>query len=355
MRIILLIDMDYFFAACEERRKPEIKGKPVIVGFDPKGGTGRGVVSTCNYEARKFGIHSAMPISSAYRLKPDAIFLPIDYKFYEKVSEEVMSLVKTFSSKYEQVSVDEMYLDISDKVNSYDEALLYAKKIKDEINNKLKLPCSVGVSANKLLAKMACEAAKPNGIRLVKPEEAKTFLKNMPVGKLHGVGKVTEEKLKSLGYNTIGDIQKTDPERLALHFRSSGQDIYNSANGVDESEVLEYSEVKSISRERTFDEDTAEKTKIEEKLKEISKEVFEELKEKDFYFKTVTVKIRYSDFTEHLKSRSLLHPTNNLDQIINTAIKLWEQSTEDKRKIRKLGVRVSTLSKRKGQKTIFGP
>lgn len=353
MGIILLVDMDYFFAACEERRKPELKGKPVVVGFDPKEGTGRGVVSTCNYEARKFGIHSAMPISSAYRLKPDAVFLPIDYLYYEKISEEVMSLVKTFASKHEQVSVDEIYLDISSKAKGYDDALLYAKKIKEEINSKLNLPCSVGVSVNKLLAKMACEAAKPNGIKLVKQEEARTFLKNMSVGKLQGVGKVTEEKLKSLGYNTIGDIQNADPARLVTNFRNFGQEIYEHARGIDESEIIQEWEAKSIGRERTFDTDTLDKSTIEDKIREIAKEVHSELGAKGFSFKTITTKIRYHDFSEHLKSRSISYYSSDLQTITESAIKLFEGSIDKDKAVRKIGVRVSNFTKQQGQRRIL--
>ncbi len=353
MRLILLIDMDYFFVACEELRHPEIKGKPVIVGFDPKEGRGRGVVSTCNYEARKFGIHSAMPISIAYRIKPDAIFLPIDYAYYEKVSKSVVELAKRYSQKCEQVSIDEVFLDVSEKIKDYDGASEYAKEIKRAISDELHLPCSIGVSVNKLLAKMACEAAKPNGIKLVKQEGAKAFLRDIPIGKLYGVGQKTEERLKAMGYKTIGDVADSNSSRLSQVFKNFGNEIYNSANGIDDSEIIENWEVKSIGRERTFEEDTAEKTQIEEKIKEVSKEVFEELKAQNFYFKTVTVKIRYSDFTEHLKSKSLLHPSNDLQTIIDTAIKLFEQSAEEGRKVRKIGVRTSTLSERKGQKKIF--
>lgn len=352
MRIILLIDMDYFFAACEELRHPEIKGKPVIVGFDPKGGKGRGVVSTCNYEARKLGIHSAMPISMAYRLKPDAIFFPIDYEYYEKVSHTIMNLIKTYSQECEQVSVDEIYIDISSKVKDYAEATRYAWEIKDNIKAELGLPCSIGISTNKLMAKMACEAAKPNGVKVIKKEEAKEFLRDMPIGKLHGVGRKTEERLKAMGFEKIGDIADYNPSKLANISRASGYDIYKSANGIDESEVLQDLEVKSIGRERTFDDDTTNRQIIEDKIREVTNEVFIELSTKKLYFKTITIKIRYYDFTEHLKSKSLFYYSNDKQIIVNTATKLFENFAEDGKKIRKIGVRVSNFIEQEGQKKI---
>ncbi|MEM0074516.1 MAG: DNA polymerase IV, partial [Candidatus Micrarchaeaceae archaeon] len=176
MRLILLIDMDYFFAACEELRRPEIKEKPVVVGADPKNGTARGVVSTCNYIARRYGIHSGMPISMAYRLKPDAVFLPVDDAYYENMSSKVMTIIKKYADRFEQASIDEAFVDVSESAEDYAGALKIANAIKEEIRNSLGLPCSIGIGPSKLIAKMACEAAKPNGIKLVKESEAKNFI-----------------------------------------------------------------------------------------------------------------------------------------------------------------------------------
>ncbi len=352
MRIIFLIDMDYFFAACEELRHPEIKGKPVIVGFDPKGGKGRGVVSTCNYEARKFGIHSAMPISMAYKLKPDAIFLPIDYAYYENVSQKVMDLIKRYSTEFEQVSVDEIYIDVSDKVQDYSGAIKYANEIKENIKSELGLPCSIGISSNKLMAKTACEAAKPNGVKVIRQEEAKEFLKNMPIGKLHGVGKKTEERLRAMGFDKIGDVAASNPSKLSNAFGSLGYEIYKNANGIDDSEISQDLEVRSIGRERTFDEDTTDKQLIEDKIKGMADEVFTEIMEKSIYFKTVTIKIRYYDFVEHLKSKSIHHYSNDKRIIIDTAINLFENFSNSGKKVRKIGIRVSNFNVQKGQKKL---
>ncbi len=351
-RIIMLVDMDYFFAACEELRRPEIKGKPVIVGADPKGGKGRGVVSTCNYEARKYGIHSGMPISIAYKIKSDAIFLPVDEKYYYDISAKIMNILKSFASKFEQISVDEAFLDVTDKVEGYESALSYAAKIKEKIWSETKLPCSVGIGENKLLAKTACEAAKPNGIKLIKESEAKEFLAKLPIGKLYGIGKKTEEKLVSLGYKTVGDLQKADINKLIGLFGAFGGELYRHANGIDYDEVNESYEVKSIGREHTFEMDTTNKEEIIEALKKCATEVVEDLRKQNLSFKTVTIKIRYSDFTEHIKSKSLKHYSNALEDIENNAIELFEDYALEGEEIRKVGVRVSGLLQYRGQKRL---
>lgn len=350
MRLIALIDMDYFFVACEELRRPGIKDKPVIVGQDPKKGEGRGVVNTANYVARKYGIKSAMPVSIAYKLKKDAIFLPIDWDYYEEVSKKVMAIIKQYADKFEQVSVDEAFIDISKKANDYDEALELAKKLKQEINEKLSLPCSIGVSANKLVAKMASEEAKPNGVKLVKEEEAKEFLAKLPIGELYGVGRKMQEKLEGLGYKTVGDLAKANPVELVQRFRTYGAELYNYANGRDESDVQENYEVKSIGRERTFDRDTSDRYEITKAIREMSREAGDEMKKAGFAFKVVTLKLRYSNFEEHLKSRSLAHRSTDADEIAAVGTELFDKYAEKGEEIRKIGVRVSNLAKYKGQK-----
>lgn len=352
MRTIMLVDMDCFFAACEELRHPEIAGRPVIVGADPKGGTARGVVSTCNYPARRLGIHSAMPISMAYRLKPDAVFLPVDYKFYEETSARVMALIRRFASRSEQVSIDEIFIDVSDKVGKYEEAVEYARSIKKEVKEKLGLRCSIGISCNKLLAKMASDAAKPDGIKLVRAEDAKEFMAPLKIGKMYGVGARTEEKLNSEGFIVIGDIAKSSKAKMAGILGSFGIEVYNYANGVDESGLKEAGEVKSIGRERTFEKDTDNAAEVNARIREISNEVFEEAVRQELMFKTITVKIRYSDFSERLKSRSLQHYSQSLGDIVGNAAGLFEKYAEGKKGIRKIGVRISSLSSRKGQRRL---
>ncbi len=351
MRIIMLVDMDYFYVACEELRRPEIRGVPAIVGADPKQGKGRGVVMTCNYKAREYGIRSAMPISMAYRLKPDAVFVSVDFDYYDEVSRKVMAVLRRFAGRFEQVSVDEAFMDVSDKVNSYADAEAYAAGMKKAVLDDVGIKCSVGIGPNKLIAKMACSKAKPDGIRLVREEDVKAFLSGMEIIELYGVGGKTAEKLAAMGYGTVDQLAKANAVQMIGRFGSFGGELIRYANGIDDSEVTENSEVKSIGREFTFEKDTDDREAISNEIGELSMQVYRELDKAQEYYKTVTLKLRYSDFTEHLHSRSV-RMTNDQKTIAKTALELYGQDSEDGRKIRKLGVRVSNLVSRKGQKRI---
>ena len=348
----MLVDMDHFYAACEEIRRPELKGKPVVVGWDPKEGSGRGVVMTCNYEARKYGIRSGMAISKAYKLKPDAIYLPVDFDYYEEKSREVMAILRSKAEDVEQVSIDEAFLDLSGKLHGYEDSLRYAVELKKEIAAKALLPCSIGIGPNKLIAKMACEEAKPDGIRQVRQEEARDFIKNMPVGNLYGVGRKIGEQLEQIGYRTIGDLAEANIMDLMDRFGSYGIELHNYANAIDESSVHENSEIKSIGRERTFGADTLDEKEIGNAILELSREVIGEVSKAGAVFKTVTLKLRYHDFTEHLKSRSI-KPTGSLESLVQNAMQLYRQNPEKAKRIRKIGVRVSGLSDYKKQKKLF--
>jgi len=348
----MLIDMDYFFAACEELRRPDIKDKPVVVGADPKKGNGRGVVSTCNYVARKYGIHSGMPISMAYRLKPDAVFLPLDEPYYESLSEKVMGIIRSHADKFEQASIDEAFIDVSKRISSYDEAFELAKEIKEEIKEKTGLPCSIGIGPSKLIAKMACEAAKPNGIKVVKEDETKAFISDMPIGKLYGVGKKTAEKLESLGYKKVSDVANANPMKLMDIFGVYGIDLYKAANGIDESEVEESYEVKSIGREKTFEKDTRSIEELEKAIRDMSAEIVQDVKRQGFAFSTVSIKLRFSDFDEHIKSKSLNYSTDSEQEIEKSAIELLNEYYDKEKLVRKIGVRVSGLKPFKGQKKL---
>ena len=305
---------------------------------------------TANYAARKFGLRSGMPIYLAYRIKKDAVYLPVDFEYYDEVSKKVMALVKTYADKFEQVSIDEAFIDISYRAKSYEDALELMKQLKQEVKDKIGLPCSIGISTNKLVAKMASDDAKPNGIKLVKEDEAREFLSKKPVGDLYGVGRKMKKVLEDFGYKAVGDLAKANPVVLVERFKSYGAELYNYANGRDDSEVQENWEVKSIGRERTFERDTSDRYEITSAIREMSKEVGDELKRQGFAFKVVTVKLRYSNFEENLKSRSLTHRSVDTDEIAQVATQLFDKYAETGEELRKVGVRVSNFAKYKGQK-----
>ena len=304
-RIIFHLDMDHFYTAVEERERPEIKGKPVIVGADPKGGKGRGVVATSNYVARKAGVRSGLPISHAWRLCPEAVYLPPNFPLYMKISDEIMTIARTYADKFEQWGIDEAFLDVSSKVNGYVEAEALARQIKSEIKEKEGLTASIGVGPNKLVAKVASDFQKPDGLTVVRDEEVEVFLAPLPVRKLLWVGRKTEAKLKELGVNTIGDLAVYDASTLTSMFGVMGWQVHLLALGVDKSEVEERVGVKSVSHESTFEEDTADSNAILQALNELSVEVQKETENQHLLFKTVTLKIRFEHFETHTKSKTL--------------------------------------------------
>jgi DNA polymerase IV (DinB-like DNA polymerase) len=352
-RIIFHVDMDHFFTAVEEREHPEYKGKPVIVGADPKAGKGRGVVSTCNYEARKFGVRSGMPISKAWKLCPQAVYLPVNYELYTKVSERIMSLLRKYADKFEQWGIDEAFLDVTSKVKDYAEAEVLAKEIKREIHEREGLTCSIGVGPNKLVAKIASDYRKPDGLTIVREEEAENFLAPLPVRKLLWVGRKTEQKLRAMGITTIGDLAHYDPTALAEVFGVMGTQMFLMAHGVDKSEVEERGEIKSISRETTFEEDTSNFEFVLANLDKLSEEVYKDVLNRNLYFKTVTVKVRYENFETHTHSKTLPLITNSLEELKKTLKELLQTYLKPNRKIRLIGVRVSNFTSAEKQKTLI--
>jgi len=351
-RIILHVDMDHFFTAIEEKTHPEFRGKPVVVGADPKEGKGRGVVSTCNYEARKYGVKSGMPISKAWKLCPQAIYLPVNYEIYTKVSERIMEILRKYADKFESWGIDEAFLDITEKVGDYAEAEALASQIKREILEKEGLTCSIGIGPNKLMAKIASDCQKPNGLTLVKPEDVEKFLAHLPVRKLLWVGRRTEQKLLTMEIKTIGDLAHYDPAVLAETFGVVGKQLYLMAHGVDKSEVEERSQIKSVSREKTFDEDTDNYNLIFKTLDKLAEEVHGDISRHNFYFKTVTIKARYENFETHTHSRTLSFITNRLDDLKKNARELLQIYLKPERKIRLIGVRISSFFSAEKQMTL---
>jgi DNA polymerase IV (DinB-like DNA polymerase) len=344
--------MDHFYSAVEERECPEYKGKPVVVGADPKEGKGRGVVSTSNYEARKAGVRSGMPISRAWKLCPEAIYLPPNFPLYIKVSNEIMEIARKYTDKFEQWGLDEAFLDVSARVKDFAEAGALAKHLKREITEKTRLTCSIGVGPNKLIAKVASDYQKPDGLTIVKEKEAEAFLAPLPVRRLLWVGSKTEAKLKKMGINTIGDLARYDPTVLAEAFGVMGTQMHLMARGVDRSEVEARTEVKSISHETTFEKDTDDIEAVLKALDTLSAEVAKEVAAQKLFFKTVTVKVRYENFETHTRSKTLPFIINRQQDLQKTARQLLNDYLKNDRKIRLIGVRASSFVKGEKQKTL---
>lgn len=351
-RIIFHVDMDSFFASVEVRERPELKGMPVIVGSDPKGGSGRGVVSTCSYEARKYGIHSAMPISQAYRLCPHAAFLPVNMKLYEEVSAGVMEILRGFAEKFQQVSVDEAYLIPGPEVSSFEEAALYALRIKDEVQKQYRINCSVGIGPNKLVSKIASGIQKPDGLTVVRPEDVREFLFPLPIFKIPGVGEKTAETLKGMGICRVEELANCDIQLLSEKFGKMGLRLKQLANGLDFEEVIEKKGVKSISRHGTFSEDTNDPVKISGSLDLLIESVHGSLLRHSFLFKTVTLTVRFEDFSTYTRSKTLPIWTSDIFVIKRVAIQLLSEFI-GRRKFRLVGVGVTKLRERDERQTLI--
>ena len=342
-RIIFHVDMDQFFAAVEERERPELRGKPVVVGADPKDGMGRGVVSTCNYEARKYGCRSGIPITRAWRLCPNAVYLPVNYRLYQEVSARIMKILHKYADKFERWGLDEAFLEVTSRVKNLREAKQLAQKIKKEVYDKEGLTCSIGVGPNKLVAKIGSDFQKPDGLTLVKREDVKAFLSPLRVSKLLWVGRKTEARLNRMGIKTIGDLAGYNASVLVEKFGAAGTQLYLSAQGIDNSLVQERWVRKSMSREVTFEEDTSDSTFIFETLDAISEDLYRELTASNFTFKTTTVKIRYANFETHTHGKTLTFFTDRLKDIKKSAKDLLQDYLRPNRKIRLVGIRLSNL------------
>lgn len=348
VRIIVHVDMDSFFSAVEVRENPELKGLPVIVGgkIKPEGAAGdskiRGVVSTCSYEARKYGIHSAMALSKAYKLCPDAIFLPVNMPLYKRVSSEIMNILRKYADKIEQVSIDEAFLDLSTKVKDWNDAKEYAKMIKKEIQEKEGLTCSIGIALNKTIAKIASDFVKPNGLTVV--EEGKEFLAPLDVKNIPGVGPKTNKILKAMGIEQIGQLASCDVQKLVAIFGQYGKRLHLLANGIDKSEVEEEGVRKSLSRERTFAEDTRDASALNNCVDLLAEEVYTAIKEGGFVFKTVSIKVKFEDFAICTRAKTFKTFHCDLNTLKKAAKELMtEFSNIEGKKVRLVGVRVSNF------------
>ncbi|MFW9999012.1 MAG: DNA polymerase IV [Candidatus Hermodarchaeota archaeon] len=345
-RVILHCDLDCFFAAVEIRDNPQYKNKPVIIGADPKEGQGRGVIATCNYEARKYGLHSAMPISQAYKRCPHGIYLRANGEKYYEVSKQVMNILETFSDEFQRVGTDEAYLELTNITSDYEKAEEIAKEIQKEISEKIGITISIGIAPTKSLAKIASDENKPNGITVVKPENIHDLVKDMEITRIPGIGKKTKVNFNKKGINTIGDIINTKLPKMIELFGKHGRWIWNVANGLDNRKVKEFVEDrKSISAERTFYEDTNDFSVIMEKLEDINEKIHKSAIKHHISYRTITLKIRLSGFETYTRSKSYDLPIQDQKITIKTVLDLYKEFIGNKKKVRLLGIKLSNFNK----------
>lgn len=335
-------DLDAFYAAVEERDDPRLKGKPVIVGSDPKGGNGRGIVATCNYAARRYGVRSAMPISTAWRRCPHAVYLRPDFPRYSEASRAVMDLLRARADVLEQVGVDEAYLDVSSR-GAFQAARDLAAAIQKEVLEGLRLSVSIGVGPNKLVAKLASDHRKPAGITVVIPRRVQEFLDPKDVGVLRGVGPVTKEALLQLGYDTVGRLRGASEETLARAFGGFGAVLWREARGLDDSPVDPVWEAKSFGREHTFESDTDDLDEIAGTLAACVERVHRDLLDAGRWCRTLTVKVRFEGYETHSRQTTLRLATARLDLLSTAARALLEPFLADGRRLRLVGFSVSKL------------
>lgn len=342
-RKIIHIDMDAFFAAVEVRDNPKLKGKPLVIGADPRQTGGRGVVSTCSYEARAFGIHSAMSSKEAYERCPQAIFLRGNHVKYREVGLQIREIFRRYTDLVEPMSIDEAYLDVTQNKLGITSAVKIAKLIQHDIWSELRLTCSAGVSYNKFLAKLASDFDKPHGLTLILPEDAEVFLADLPIEKFHGVGKKSVEKLHDLGIYTGKDLQGIPEMTLIDHFGRFGFDLYRKARGISNSPVKNNRVRKSIGSERTYAKLLFNDDDIKAELSKNAKRVAATLVKNAKKGKSIVIKVRYSDFSTLTKRKTLAVATQEFEAIERQAHALFDSLDENASGVRLLGVTVTTL------------
>ena len=358
MRIIAHVDMDAFYAAVEERNHPELRGRPIVVGADPKGGAGRGVVTAASYAARKYGIRSALPISRAWRLaeearrrgEPEAVFVRDDRAAYREASDRLMRLIADGADAFEAASIDEAYVDLS-SLGALDRAEAHARALKARIRESEGLTCSVGVGPNKLVAKIASDHQKPDGLTIVAPDDVLAFLAPMAVRVIPGVGPKTEAFLRERRIGTIAELRDVELERLGEWFGKSGADLHRKARGLSDDPVSSDWERKSVGEQETFEVDSLDAAFVLGRARELAREVFRRLVADGFVaFRTVTVTVRHTGFVTVSRAHTGAAEWRTLEELETEAVRLLEpffDARENPRgkKIRLIGVRVEKLSR----------
>ena len=339
-RKIIHIDMDAFYASVEQRDNPEYQGRPVIVGGSPQR---RGVVAACSYEARKFGIHSAMSSARAARLCPEAVFIKPRFDVYRRISEQIRSIFLRYTELVEPLSLDEAYLDVSDSGLFQGSATRIAGAIKTEIRNATGLTASAGVSYNKFLAKIASDMDKPDGLYVITPEAGATFIEGLPIGRFFGVGKATEARMAKLNITTGADLKLLSREQLHRHFGKTGEFYYHIARGIDKRPVSNRRQRKSISSETTFMEDLIDTETLLARLQVLADETMQTLMNKQLSARTLTIKVKYADFQQVTRSKTLPEPFVTAVSVAPLLAELLAKTDAGKRRVRLLGVGVSNL------------
>ena len=334
--------MDAFYASIEQLDHPEYKGRPVIVGADPKAGKGRGVVAACSYEARKFGIRSALPISRAWKLCPQGVYVRPRMNRYVEVSQQVMEVFRRYTDLVEPLSIDEAFLDITGSLALLGPADEIARSIKKAIREATGMTASVGLAPNKFLAKIASDLKKPDGLVVLQEADVDQFLRDLPISRLWGVGPKTEARLHEMGFRTIGQLASASRESLVRTLGSLGEHLYQLSHGKDDRQVVPDWERKSVGTETTFDEDTDDRDLLLRTILELSDHVAERLRKDEYRARKVTLKLRYSNFSTHTKQHSLDRLIQTGDEIAAVARQLFSQFSLN-RKIRLIGVSAGDL------------
>ena len=349
-RVILHVDMDAYFASIEQRDHPELRGQPVIVGAGPQE---RGVVSAASYEARRFGVHSAMPSRTAYKLCPHGHFVPPNMQKYSAVSGQIMTLLETFTPLIQPLSIDEAFLDVTGSVGIFGDGPTIAQRIKSAIQAQTGLTASVGIAPNKFLAKLGSDLNKPDGLTVITEETKLGLLAPLPVAKIWGVGKVTERRLEELGLHTIGDIQHLPLAELRQRIGNLADHLHALALGEDDRAVERDDTAQSIGSEHTFDVDTADIDQIKQCLLEQCEEVGTRLRQEQVAARTVQLKLRYADFTTLTRRRTLAQPTQDEMRLYAVAGQLLMAEDITNRRIRLIGIAGSNLTPPEVQHDLF--
>jgi DNA polymerase-4 len=349
-RAIVHLDLDAFFAAVEVLEDASLADKPVIVGGSPEG---RGVVASASYPARAFGVRSAMPTYRALRLCPEAVVLPPRHRLYRDYSRRVMAILAEASPLVEQVSIDEAYVDLTSRVDDWEDSIELAQDIQQRVRSEVKLSASLGIATNKLVAKVASDQDKPGGLTVVRPGGETAFLAPLPVRVLWGIGPVTAQKLAALGVQTIGDLTLLDERELRSRFGQYGLDLARRARGIDSRPVSTEHEAKSVSQERTFRRDISDLEALSKQLEQLSHGVARRLERHGLAAATIGVKIRYADFTTLSRQMTLDVPTDDEQAIYQAAWALFERTWRKGRPIRLLGVAGRNLSPPPGQLSLW--